>query len=133
MVIVMKIKQFFIQLKRFGFMVSRKSDKISDLEAGYPGDLEASSDYEYLRARRRWSEILIPSKTEGSSYYGGRALMMLVSQRKSDLQICGLPCCNRSSALTSLISPNVNSTQFSSCGPSLTDTLGNKDVYRMMF
>lgn len=75
-------------------MMSRKSDKISDLETGYPGDLEASSDYEYLRARRRWSQILIPSETEGSNYYGGPALMMLVSQRKSDLQICGLPCCN---------------------------------------
>nr|CCQ19228.1 conserved hypothetical protein BV10 [Cotesia sesamiae Kitale bracovirus] len=94
MIIPTKINQFFIQLKRRGFKVSRKSEKSRDLETVYPGDFEAFSDYKYLRARCRWSEILIPSETEGSSYYGGPALMILVSQRKSDLQICGLPCCN---------------------------------------
>nr|QZB49193.1 BV-like protein [Cotesia vestalis bracovirus] len=32
--------------------------------------------------------------TEESSYYGGIALKLLVSQGKCDLQICDLPCCH---------------------------------------
>ncbi|KAH0547141.1 hypothetical protein KQX54_017243 [Cotesia glomerata] len=94
MMIATKIKQFFSKLRCVGLKVPRESDKGSDLETGYPGDPETSSDFEYLQARRRWSRILVPSETEGSSYYGGTALMLLVSQRKSDLQICGLPCCH---------------------------------------
>ncbi|CAD6243588.1 GSCOCT00014261001.2-RA-CDS [Cotesia congregata] len=94
MMIAMKINQFFSQLKCVGLKLTRESDVSSDLETGYPGDLEASSDFEHLQARHRWSRILVASEIEGSSYYGGTALMLLVSQRKSDLQICGLPCCH---------------------------------------
>ncbi|CAD6243663.1 GSCOCT00014197001.2-RA-CDS [Cotesia congregata] len=74
--------------------VPRESNKGSDLETGYPGELEASSNFKYLRTRHSWSHILFPSRTEESSYYGGIALKLLVSQGKCDLEICGLPYCH---------------------------------------
>lgn len=89
----MKIVRFFAQLGCAKLNASKEPNRVSDVKPGYPSDPEALSDFEYLKARRRWSQILVSSKTEGSSYYGGMSLKLLLSQRKSDLQICGLPCC----------------------------------------
>ena len=72
-------------------MGSRVSKRVRDLESGHPCDLEAFSDFGYLLVRRRWSRVLVPPGAEGSSYYGGISLKSLLSQKKSDLQICGLP------------------------------------------
>lgn len=91
--IVMKIVRFFAQLGCAKLNVSKEPNRVSDPKLGYPSDPETFSDFEYLKARRRWSRILVSSETEGSSYYGGMSLKLLLSQRKSDLQICGLPCC----------------------------------------
>ncbi|AGO14368.1 BV10 family protein [Diolcogaster facetosa bracovirus] len=92
MTTVTKIKRFFNQLGCVGFKDSTESNKDSDLKTGYLGDPNVSGDFEYLRTRRRWSRILFTSKTEESSFYGGIALKLLVSQGKCDLKICDLSC-----------------------------------------
>lgn len=94
MTTVTKIKQFFNQLGCVGLKIRRESNKGSDLKTGYLDDLEGFGDFYYLRTRRRWSRILFPSRVEESSYYGGIALKLLVSQGKCDLQICDLPYCH---------------------------------------
>nr|AAR37026.1 hypothetical protein 5 [Bracoviriform glomeratae] len=53
MMIAAEIKQFLSQLRCVVLKMPRESDKDSDLETGYPGDLETFSDFEHLQARRR--------------------------------------------------------------------------------